>query len=74
MNKVSTLESIIHQVWAEKDLNKAKTIILTHLQTSRIKSKDTIVSTVESIRTKHKLDYYVANSLLMFEGKGVSSW
>jgi hypothetical protein len=67
MTNTSTLEQIIHKVWNETDLNKAKMIVKQHLEGSRIKSKDTILSNLDSIKSKSRLDSYMANSLLAFE-------
>lgn len=68
----SKLEKVIQQAWAEKDLNKAKQIVIDLIEPSRIKSKDTIISTLKSITNKPKLDQYLANSLLKFEKMGLS--
>lgn len=65
---VSTLENIVHQAWAETNLEKAKGIVSEHVMNTQIKSKDTILQNLEGIRTKSKLDTYLANSLLAFEG------
>lgn len=67
MKNTSTLEQIIQQAWSEKDLNKAKTIVQEHLEGSKIKSKDTILTNLSSIKTKTKFDFYLANSLLAYE-------
>lgn len=68
----SKLEKVIQQAWAEKDLNKAKQIVIDLIEPSRIKSKDTIISTLKSITNKPKLDQYLANSLLKFEKMGLN--
>lgn len=68
----SKLEQIIQQAWAEKDLNKAKQMVIDFIEPSRIKSKDQIIGTLKTIANKPKLDQYLANSLLKFEKLGLS--
>lgn len=70
----SSLEKIIQQVWSEKDLNKAKNIVTSYLNDSKIKDEDKKKMTqfIDKITTKGKLDYYLANSLLKYEGSGLS--
>jgi hypothetical protein len=68
----SKLEQIIQQAWAEKDLNKAKQMVIDFIEPSRVKSKDQIISTLKTIANKPKLDQYLANSLLKFEKLGLS--
>lgn len=65
---VSVLEQVIQQAWAEPSLISAKEIVKSHIDTTNIKSKDTILSNLDSISSKRKLDQYLANSLLSFEG------
>jgi len=72
MTFTSKLEGIIQQAWNERDLNKAKTLVTNYISDSRIKSKDTILTTLSSINSKTKLDFYLANSLLKFEKLAVS--
>lgn len=70
----STLEKIATPVFTEKDLNKAKTIFKSHIESSGINEKDknTILKNIELAKTKFKLDSYLANSLLHYEGMGTS--
>ena len=68
----SKLATVIAQAWAEKDLNKAKQIIRDLIEPSRVKAKDDILRNMETIQSKPKFDYYLANSLLKFEGLGLS--
>ena len=69
----STLENIIQDVWKEKDLEKAKIIVTTYISDSKIKDEDKnkILNNLKTIKSKLKLDYYMANSLLTYEGKGL---
>jgi len=68
----SKLEQIIQQAWSEKDLNKAKQMVIDFIEPSRVKSKDQIIDTLKAIANKPKLDQYLANSLLKFEKLGLS--
>jgi len=65
----SALERIIQKAWAEPVLEKAKIIVLDFINTSRINdnSKKTMISNIESINNKPRLDSYLANALLAFE-------
>ena len=67
MSYTSKLEEVIQKAWSEKDLQRAKNVISTHITDSRIKSKDIILENLEGIKSKVKLDFYLANSLLKFE-------
>ena len=70
----STLEKIATPVFTEKDLNKAKEIFRSHIQDSGINEKDktTILKNIEATKTKARLDSYLVNSLLHYEGMGTS--
>jgi hypothetical protein len=68
---VSTLGEVIQQAWAEPSLVKAKTLVSEHVMNTQIKSKDLILQNLEHMDTKRKLDTYLANSLLAFEGHRV---
>lgn len=69
----STLEKIARLVWAEKDLETAKNIIITHIKGTRIKDHDkkTIINTTMDQKSKPRLDQYIANSLLKYAGLGL---
>jgi hypothetical protein len=71
-NPKSKLADVIAQAWAEKDLEKAKQIIRDLIEPSRVKAKDDILRNMETIQSKAKFDYYLANSLLKFEGLGLN--
>lgn len=68
---ISKLEKIIQQAWAEKDLDKAKQIVINFISDSKIKSKDQIINTVKEQKSKGRFDQYLANSLLKFEKLGL---
>ncbi len=72
MKKVSKLEEVIQQAWAEPNLQKAKDLVAGHISESKIKSKDDILNNLTSISSKSRLDTYLANSLLYFEGMKLS--
>lgn len=65
----SALEKIIQKVWAEPDLVKGKSIVIDFLTNSRINddSKKTMLANIKDIKTKPRLDSYLANALLAFE-------
>lgn len=69
-NVKSILEDIAQDVWQEKSLDKAKEIIRNRVQESRINdtSKEDILTAIEPIRSKPRLDQYLANSLLKYVG------
>lgn len=71
-NPKSKLAEVIAQAWSEKDLEKAKQIIRDLIEPSRVKAKDDILRNMEPIQSKAKFDYYLANSLLKFEGLGLN--
>ena len=68
----SKLEVVIKQAWDEPDLEKAKQIIRDLIEPSRVKSKDTMLNTIEGLKNKKEFDYYLANSLLKFEKLGLN--
>lgn len=68
----SKLEQIIQAAWMEKDLNKAKQLVIDLLEPSRVKTKDQMIQTIKGIQSKTRFDQYLANSLLKFEKLGLS--
>jgi hypothetical protein len=68
----SKLEQVIQAAWAERDLNKAKQLVIDLIEPSRINSKQQILDTIKGINNKGRLDQYLANSLLKFEKLGLS--
>lgn len=72
IKNTSILEKIAQEVWAESSLDRSKSILLDFITSSKMKSKDDIVRNVQGIKSKYKLDYYVANSLLYFEGHSLN--
>lgn len=70
----SGLEKVINQAWEEKDLSKAKQIVIDFLENSGIKEEDKnkMIATIQAQSNKLKLDYYLANALLKFEGHSLT--
>ena len=68
----SKLIQVAQQAWAEKDLGKAKQIIVDLIEPSKVKSKDVILQTIKALRTKTEFDRYLANSILKFEKLGLN--
>jgi hypothetical protein len=70
----STLEKIATAVFTEKDLNKAKEIFRSHIEASGINERDKkiILRNIDLVKNKYKLDSYLVNSLLHYEGHGTS--
>lgn len=71
----STLDTIATQVFEAKTLDQAKTICLDYLKESKIKESDRLkmISEIEKIKHLHKIQLYIANALLKFEGLGVGN-
>lgn len=67
----SKLSGIITNAFQEKDVNKAKDMVIKFLEPTNIKEKDNMIKTIKSISNKQKLDTYLANSLLKFEKLGI---
>jgi hypothetical protein len=65
----SALEKVIKKAWDEPNLETAKKIVTTFLNTSKIntKVKNNMLNKIQDITNKSKLDLYLANSLLAYE-------
>lgn len=75
MDIKSSLVNIINQVWAETDFYKAKQMILNYLNDSKIKEidkKKMILEIEFNVRSKSRLDTYLTNALLKYEGMGLN--
>lgn len=74
MKIISTLDAIAGQVFEAKTLEEAKSICLTYLQESKIKESDRLkmISEIEGMVYLHKVQQYIANALLKYEGLGTS--
>jgi hypothetical protein len=74
MNIQSTLTKIAEQVFTAKTCDEAKKIALDYLNESKINEEDR-VKMIEEIQQKKelvKLQMYIANALLKFEGLSVN--
>jgi hypothetical protein len=69
----STLAKIANVVFETKDFNYAKQVALEHLEESTIKESDRLkmITEIEQMKYLHKVQLYIANALLKFEGLGV---
>lgn len=68
MNLTSTLDKIIQQAWLEPSLSNAQKLVIDYLSNTRVKDKDSMIAIIRAVPNKRKLDSYLANSLLKFEG------
>lgn len=68
----STLTQIAQQVFTASSLTQAKQMIQNHIGETRIKDadKNAILTNVNNIKSLTKLQSYLCNSLLKFEGLG----
>lgn len=72
---VSTLDRIATQVFESKTLDEAKKICLDYLKESKIKESDRLkmIQEIEQMKYLHKVQLYIANALLKYEGLGLSN-
>ena len=71
----STLTNIAEQVFSATNVEQAKTIALDFLKESKIKEEDRVkmISEIETKKDLVKLQIYIANALLKFEGLSLNS-
>ena len=71
----STLTNIAEQVFSATNVEQAKTIALEFLKESKIKEEDRVkmISEIETKKDLVKLQIYIANALLKFEGLSLNS-
>lgn len=74
MNIQSTLIKIAEQVFTAKSCDEAKKIALNFLNKSKINEEDRkkMISEIETKKDLVKLQIYIANALLKFEGLSVN--
>jgi protein associated with RNAse G/E len=72
---VSTLDNIAEQVFNAKTVDEAKTICLGYLESSKIKESDRtkMITEIKGMKYLHKVQFYIANALLKYEGLGLSN-
>ena len=70
MNIQSTLTKIAEQVFTAKSCDEAKKIALDYLSESKINEEDRVkmIAEIEQKKDLVKLQIYIANALLKFEG------
>lgn len=75
MKLESTLTNIAEQVFSATSVEQAKTIALDFLSDSKIKEEDRkkMIAEIETKKDLVKLQIYVANALLKFEGLSLNS-
>ena len=73
MKLTSTLDKITEQVFGAKTCDEAKQIVIAYLNESKIKETDRIkmIDEITSMKYLHKVQIYIANALLKYEGLGV---
>jgi hypothetical protein len=75
MNKslTSTLVKIINEVYNNKNLNYSKEISINYLKSTKVKSidRDRMVLNINNCSSNDKLNIYLTNCLLKFEGLGI---
>ena len=75
MNLTSTLTQIAEQVFTAKTCDEAKKIAFDFLSESKINEEDRkkMISEIEQKKDLVKLQIYIANALLKFEGLSLNS-
>jgi len=75
MKLESTLTNIAEQVFSATSVEQAKIIALDFLKESKIKEEDRkkMIAEIETKKDLVKLQIYVANALLKFEGLSLNS-
>ena len=74
MNIQSTLTKIAEQVFTAKSCDEAKKIALDYLSESKINEEDRVkmIAEIEQKKDLVKLQTYISNALLKFEGLSVN--
>jgi hypothetical protein len=70
----STLAKIANVVFETKDFKEAQQVALEHLEESTIKESDRLkmIQEIKNTKTLQRLQIYIANSLLKYEGLSLS--
>ena len=70
----SVFEQIANQIFTMKDVNKAKEFIVEFISSKGINDRDkkVIINNIEGIKNMMKLQMYICNSLLKYEGMSVN--
>ena len=72
----SVLEQIINDVYTMTDVNEAKNFIENFLEEKKINdvTKKQMLQNISEIKSMLKLQFYMTNSLLRFEGMSVNKY
>jgi len=72
----SIFEQISEKLFTIKDVNEAKSFIVDFVSTKNINEKDkqNILKAVNESKTLYKIQNYVCNSLLKYEGLGMNNF
>lgn len=70
MKLESTLASVASSVWEAKTADQARTLLIEHLSSTKVKDKDKMIQDIEQLKTLQAIHRYTANALLKFEGLG----
>jgi hypothetical protein len=75
-NFKSVLEQIINDVYKMTDVNEAKKFIENFLEEKKIDNvtKSQMLQNISEIKSMLKLQFYITNSLLRFEGMSVNKY
>ena len=75
-NFKSVLEQIINDVYTMTDVNEAKNFIENFLEEKKINdvTKNQMLQNISEIKSMLKLQFYMTNSLLRFEGMSVNKY
>jgi hypothetical protein len=70
----SVFEQIANQIFTMKNVNKAKEFIVEFISSKGINDRDkkVIINNIEGIKNMMKLQMYICNSLLKYEGMSVN--
>ena len=73
-NITSTLTSIAEQVFVSRNVNEAKAIVTSHIGSTGIKEADkkTIIKNIHGMKSLVRVQSYLCNSLLKYEGLGLN--
>lgn len=71
----SVLAEVAPQVFAMKQINEAKKLIIDFITSKNIKEEDkkVILNNINKCNTIYSVHKYICNSLLMYEGHSVNS-
>lgn len=64
----STLASIASLVWEAETVDQARTVLIEHLSSTKVKDKDKMIQDIEQLKSLEAVHRYTANALLKFEG------